>query len=468
MAARTKRDIELAADKFDDPIGWFREKEAAEGKAAPRILDTEEERWQEYERKIGLRTLIQEWVWVSTLGRYMNRADPAIMLKKDQFNDKFRHLSGSYSLTNFLHARRKGTILKPDRVVYRPMQDEFLANGLEWNLWRPSEIVPTAGDTTLWDEHLACLFPDEKQRDHLLDWLAGVLQRQEVKPMHALLLIGVHQGTGKSFVLRVLAKLIGDSNWRPLTQDILASGFTGWAMRTKLVVVEELRSVSKTEVANKLHPWITQPEMSVNEKNLPSFILDQVIAFAFMSNRLDAIRVDMSDRRYLVVKTEAVPKPNGYYTRLYGLLEDRVALGAVLHQLMTRDLGGYDIRGRAPETTAKDELKRVTASDLVRWMAENSDETPYSYRVVTLKEIAEALPRHVRVGTGFMIEAMEQAGYWAFPQQIRPGGRDAKKKRVWLHPGVEGREEMGPGQVQQLYVEERPEGVPRVSCLSHF
>jgi hypothetical protein len=278
----------------------------------------------------------------------MNRADPTVVLKKDQFNDKFRFLSGGYSLTHFLHARRKNTILKPDKVVYRPNQAEFVDGGREWNLWRPSEIVAEAGDTRLWDEHVAYLFPDPEQRGRLLDWLAGVLQRLEVKPMHALLLIGVDQGTGKSWVLRVLAKLIGDENWRPLTQDILASKFTGWAMRTKLVTVEELRTLGRAELANKLHPWITQPEMSVNEKNLPSFTLDQVIAFAFMSNRIDAIKVDTSDRRYLVLKTEAVPRPDDYYVRLYGLLEDRVALGAVLHQLLNRDLKGYDICGPAP------------------------------------------------------------------------------------------------------------------------
>ena len=278
-----------------------------------------------------------------------------------------------------------------------------------------------------------------------------------VKPLHALLLLGVYHGTGKSWVLRVLAKLIGDSNWRPLTQDILASGFTGWAMRTKLVIVEELRTVSKSELANKLHPWITQPEMSVNEKNLPSFTLDQVIAFAFMSNRLDAIRVDTSDRRYLVVKTEAMPRLDSYYTQLYGLLNDKAALGAILHQLMNRDLRGYNICGRAPETAAKDELKRVTAPDLVRWIAKNSDETPYSYQAVTLKEIVEAMPRHIHASTGYIIEAMEQSGYYAFPQQIRPGGRAGQKIRVWLHPNVEDQRGLGPARVQQLYVGERPE-----------
>jgi hypothetical protein len=51
---------------------------------------------------------------------------------------------------------------------------------------------------------------------------------------------------------------------------------------------------------------------------------------------------------------------------------------------------------------------------------------------------------------------MEQFGYWKFSKQIRPGGAKAKKKRVWLHPSVEGREKLSPARVQRLYVKERP------------
>jgi hypothetical protein len=457
--AHSKHDIESEADKFDDPLSWYEAKKAAaEGKAAPKSGGvTEEDLWREYERKRGLRALIAEWVWVSTLGRYMNRSDPTVVLKKDQFNDKYRWLSGGHLLTNFLHARRKDTILKPDKVVYRPNQAEFPDGGREWNLWRPSEIKAAAGDTSMWDGHLAYLWPDLEQRRLVLDWMAAVLQRLEVKPMHALLMLGPIPGTGKSWLAAALAKLIGDGNWTALTQEILARGFTGWAMRTKLAVVEELRLLGKTELVGSLHPWITQREIMVDEKNLPGFMIDQVIAFVMMSNRLDAIKLDMGDRRYLVVKTEAVPHPDGdaYYVPLYGMLEDKEKLGAVLHQLMTRDLKGYNICGRAPETVAKGEMKRATVSDLALWMAENGGEEPYSYQAVTMKEIEDALPKRIRVGTRLMKEAMEDRGYWRFPEQIHPGGRAGKKRRVWLGPGVA--RGLTTGEVQQLYKKEREE-----------
>jgi hypothetical protein len=390
--------------------------------------------------------VIDGWLWVGTLERFFNRADPKIIYKKDAFNDKFAYLTKG-PFAKALFTMRKGTILKPDRVVYKPKQAEFLKNGSEWNQWRPSPIVAAEGDTKLWDNHLAYLFPDKADRDHVLNWLAGVIQFQEVKPMHALLLIGRIQGTGKSFIFNVLAELLGRSNWQPLTQDILANGFTGWATRTKLVTVEELRAVSKTEISKKVHPWITQVDMTVNEKNLPTFVIDQVIAFGFMSNQPDAIEIDNSDRRYLVVETKAQVHPDGqaYYHRLYGtptrgkgnqggVLQDPAALGAILYALENRDLKGYSITDRAPDTAAKIAMKAASANDIAQWMTSHSGEAPFNYQVVTLDEIVLSLPSFMkgRVSMKTLREAMEYHKAFNWPVQIRPNATRGGKISVWL------------------------------------
>jgi hypothetical protein len=79
--------------------------------------DDEETEEQRVNRLLAIRAVINEWVWVSSLGIYMNRRDPSFVLKKEMFNDKFRSLARrGCSLSNFLHSRRYGTILKPDRV----------------------------------------------------------------------------------------------------------------------------------------------------------------------------------------------------------------------------------------------------------------------------------------------------------------------------------------------------------------
>ena len=57
------------------------------------------------------------------------------------------------------------------------------------------------------------------------------------------------QRTGKTFFSRLLRKLLGESNCQVLTQDVLEAGFTGWATRTKLVIIEEVRSLTTSRSA---------------------------------------------------------------------------------------------------------------------------------------------------------------------------------------------------------------------------
>jgi hypothetical protein len=198
--------------------------------------------------------------------------------------------------------------------------------------------------------------------------------------------------------------------------------------------------------------------MVVNEKNLPTFTLEQVIAFAFMSNKPDAIEIDTSDRRYLVLETEAAPHVEGdaYYARLYALLDDPVALGAILHALMTRDLKGYNICSRAPETAAKYRLQKATASDIMQCMREHDGEAPFRYKVVRVAEIDSVLPRHMHRSTNKIIEALKALGYTSFEEPIEPG-KDGERFRVWLHPARENRDSLSIEDVQAQYRAERPD-----------
>jgi hypothetical protein len=431
----------------------------------------------ERDRVWSRQEVINEVVYVSTLNRFFNRNDPATVWSVEGFNNKFGYLSRDGKLSKSLFASKKNTIRKPDRMVYRPTLPQFV-DGC-WNQWRPSTVVAEQGDTSLWDAHLAYLFPDQVERDHLLNWLAGVLQQQQVKPMHALLLVGKVAGTGKSFVVRVLAALIGESNWQALTQDILANGFTGWATRTKLVTVEELRAVQKTEISKKLHPWITQREMTVNEKNLPTFVIDQCIAFAFMSNKPDAIEIDNTDRRYLVLETVAAVHKLGtaYYQKLYGkndiggLIRDRAGLAAILWALMNRPLGKYDIAGPAQWTDAKTAMKAASANDIAQWMHQNSAQPPFCHRVVTMDEIAAALPSFMRgrITMKGLREALEHFGGLSWPTQIEPdsrsGGETRNRLRVWLLGSAadEWRKGVSIPKVTEMYREDH--GGPRVIAI---
>jgi hypothetical protein len=397
------------------------------------------------ERRFSLAEICEQWVWIAPLKRFINRDDPGYALDKEAFNDRFFYIRGDYSSpTRLLFSRTEDTIRKLKGMVYRPNEGEFTADGY-WNGWRPSLVISKPGDTTLFDEHMTYLFPKEAERDLLLNWWAGVLQHPETKPRHQLMLIGPHQGSGKTFIPRMMRELLGAPNCQALTQDILTNGFTGWAMRTKFVWIEEIRDLTDSKGATaKLHTWASESTITINQKNLPTFVMDQVIAFMAMSNKRDAIAPDNSDRRYLVLYTDAKPHPEGrsYYDRLYGVngiggvLHTPELQSAVLHKLLSRPLGTYSIEGPAPFTAAKQAMIDASASEWTQWMLEHSGEAPLSLRAVTQDEVIEAMPKRLqnRAGVDRAVRAAlrERFSGMPWPQQIRPYGRAGDKLRVWV------------------------------------
>jgi len=402
------------------------------------------------------------WCYIGQQKRYVRKRD-GMLWETGAFSDYFASVevpdkSTSTTIHRWITTRKQGEFQKFDTFCYMPGEDENV--GGAYNQYVASAIVPIEGDTTIWDEHLKYLFPVESIRSAVLDWLAWVLQNLDKKPKHALFIRGQIQGTGKSFIGDVFAALIGEHNRTPVDQGDFETPHNGWQMRTKLVTCEEVRSLS-LPATRKLHGWLTQGQLHINEKNMPQVTIPDVLAYLFFSNKADALPIDDSDRRYLIVGTDAKPKGRAYYCRLYDLLDDLAALAAIKYQLMTRKLGDYTAAGAAPYTDAKGEMIEASASDLQSYMVEHAGEVPFSYRLVTVDEIIERLPRHVlprqRVRATLYDVLRRRFNGIHVEGQIRPRGRQGDKIRVWaIGPTPEVVEEtLRAGSLATIYRDER-------------
>jgi hypothetical protein len=374
-----------------------REREAARKREASKGDDEKERIWT-------LTDVQNEWVWIANTERFVNRKNPEMMWKITAFNSTFKYIDQKKKVTDLLFSKKKDTIPRCHSVAYAPLRPEFLEAGTLFNMYRPSDVIPAPGDTSVWREHMAYLFPDEKERGHVLNWLAWLVQNVALKPKHALLIQGHGQGTGKSFIAEVLQIILGKNNVQALTENDLQGDFNGWALKTKLIWIEELRTLDRGEVKRKLHPLITQERIRINEKNVQAFQIDNCFGVFAMTNDDAALQIDNADRRYLVVRTDAVPRNRPaygedydpkYYNRLYALLKNPAAMAAIADELMTRDLGAYDARGSAPETKAKADMIEAGMSDLETWMVENDGNYPLNARLITIQDVIAALPKRL-------------------------------------------------------------------------
>jgi hypothetical protein len=339
---------------------------------------------------MSLQRLYKEWVWIVGQERFVRRRDGVIWTSK-AFDSKYNYLQKP-SVSRFIFSRRLG-MEKLDKMIFRPGMGEVI--GELYNTWRTSEVVPAQGDTTIWREHLEYLFPNAEDRDHVLNWMAWVYQNQAAKPNHALLLVGETHGTGKSFIARVFEQLIGVPNTKRPKNSSLKGDFNGWAAQCKLAVIEELMQIGRREVANELRDIITEPFIEVNMKNIAAFQIENYMAMFAISNHIDALPLEDSDRRWLVVRTDAAKRDFAYYARLFSILRDPDALAAVAYELQERKLGSYNGHESAPMNMAKSEMIEQTMGDVDTWMTENAGNAPLNRRLVTIQDVIDNMPKRL-------------------------------------------------------------------------
>ena len=430
--------------------------------------------------------LCEDWVYILGGKLFVCREpNPELgyfMWDKTAFDDAFAYTVGNKAkVSKMMFVRSSKTIRKLNSMCYRPGRPEF--HGKQFNLYKPPALKPAPGDTKLWDAHLAYLFPDKADRDLVLNWIAWLLQNLTLKPKHALLIQGIIQGTGKSFIAEVLERILGSHNVSPISQSDLHGTFNRWAEHAKLLLIEELRALDKAEVKNKLHPLITQERITINDKGEKTFPMVNCFGIMAMTNDPVAVPLEDSDRRYLVVQTKAVPRDvrefegavnvdydPDYYKVLYRLLEQPEAMGAIAWELQHRDLKGYDARSRAPFTAAKAEMMAEAAPEIEKWMLDHSDMPPLSYSLVELGEVAEMIPKRLqqRGMDGIVRRVLRQRFKGVPVGQVRVGAdrsRMGPKTSLWaLGPNGAALLKMRHPKLADLYASERGQVHARIEA----
>lgn len=344
--------------------------------------------------------LCADWIYIAQMDRFIYEVNPNLILKPQQFDRLFAYakpdgaqFEDCKSVSACMFQKATFTCRRPMRAVFAPGEPPGMIDGGEsYNLWRTPPVVPKAGDTTLWDDHLVYLFPEQADRDLVLNWMAWLLQNLDLKPKHALLIAGYLQGTGKSYLSEVLMRILGEDNCSPVGSVELSSAFNKWAHGSKLLWIEELDALEKNVIKHTLHPIITQEVIPINDKGIATYKARNCFGILANTNEDAALRLSRNDRRYLVVRTVAIPKHQHYYADLYSVLDDNEALGAIAYQLLNRDIGEYNGQARAPDTAAKAEMVLAGMSDLEQWMHDNKGTWPLSGRVVCVDDIISLLP----------------------------------------------------------------------------
>jgi hypothetical protein len=190
------------------------------------------------------------------------------------------------------------------------------------------------------------IFPRAPEREMFLDWLAWCLQNEDDKPSWGPLLYSRSKGTGKSTLCQLLAKLFGEEN--SVTQnniDMITSRFNMTALRSKLVISEELQLRPGSKQANMLKSYLTENTTLSEMKGKESERVKQSCCFVFTTNHLPTW-IEGEDRRFYVIEVDHSGHASGEKAaefsdlvgQLYGYMEDAQNIAKLHAALLKRSL----------------------------------------------------------------------------------------------------------------------------------
>ena len=352
--------------------------------------------------------ICNRFVWIVGMKRFIDRVAPLGSRERDiwdtkSFDSKYNAniCPKTGSASDKLFRLKKGGPAKFPVIAFKPGEPEITDSGQAYNMYRQPTIVPEEGDIAWWNEHIEYLFPNETYRNHLLNWMGWLVQNLSEKPKHALIIQGEVNGTGKSFIGRVLSRILHDANVSIVPQNGLSGRFNSWAMTCKLILIEELRASDKRAVKESLHDIITEDRINIEKKGIDNFMIDSCFGVMAFTNDDAALDLDNTDRRYLVIRTDRTEaearekSASGYFVRLFAKLDDPAAMAAVAYSLANRDLKGYSGQQPAPQTEAKAGMKVASMSDFEHYLVDEKTKWPLSGRVVAIEDVIASLPGRI-------------------------------------------------------------------------
>jgi phage/plasmid primase-like uncharacterized protein len=203
----------------------------------------------------------------------------------------------------------------------------------------------------------------------ILRWLAYPLRNPGAKMETSIIMHG-DEGSGKNFFFEKVVKAIYGEYGYVIGNAQLESNFNDWAsMKLFMVADEVVTRAELKQMKGKLKYLVSGDTVIVNPKGLPEHSEANQMNFVFLSNELQPLALDKTDRRYLVVWT-----PPALLREFYVGVAEEIAKGGIeafyyylVHEL---DMGDFNEHTKPLYNEAKDKLIEKSLTPAERFYRE--------------------------------------------------------------------------------------------------
>jgi hypothetical protein len=221
-------------------------------------------------------------------------------------------------------------------------------------------------------------------------WLAYPLRNPGAKMETSIIMHG-DEGSGKNFFFEKVIKAIYGKYGYVIGNQQLEAPFNDWAsMKLFLVADEVVTRAELKQMKGKLKYLVSGDTIIINPKGLPEHSERNQMNFVFLSNELQPLALDKTDRRYLVVWTPPAMDKEFYVSVANEI--DAGGIEAFYYYLMYElDMGDFNEHTKPIYNQAKDSLIEKSLAPAERFYREwSTGLLPLPFITVGVTQLYEA------------------------------------------------------------------------------
>lgn len=272
-----------------------------------------------------------------------------------------------------------------NHLTYQPGQPKIIDDHVinEWQGWG---VKATKNTIKPWAGLLNHLFTGAGApiRQWFECWCLWPLRHPGTKLLSATGIWSRPQGVGKSLVGFTLGRLYGD-NYSLISQRELESDFNSWAAKKQFVMIDDISAHDSRSKADILKKMITQEELQVNIKYMPTYVLPDVINYYLTSNRSNAFFIEDQDRRFFIHEVTVEKLAPEFYTKYHTWLNGVGPAALLYHALHDFDFGTFSPFLPPPVTEAKLDMIDSVRTELDLWLVELRNDPAAKLRLGSMR-----------------------------------------------------------------------------------
>jgi hypothetical protein len=316
------------------------------------------------------REMLQLHSQADFLLRYSNRTVDMVVANGKVVSKR----AGQWWLDHPMRRQYEGIVFDPSR--------EGDADGY-MNLWRGFSVAPQPGSYPLFRELVEKVLAsgDATVAEYLWKWTAWLIQNPHL-PAEVAIVFRSDQGTGKGTFARTLGRLFGQHFAHVSSSREVTGNFNAHMRDCVMLFADEAFLGGSHDAIGTLKRIITEPTIRVEQKGVDSAEWPNRLHVIAASNEEWVVPAGPDERRFVVLDvSDARKEDHEWFAALDAELEGG-GLAALLHDMLSADLGDWHPRRGRPQTAALTDQKVSSLRALeAQWFEYlQSGELPFGVR----------------------------------------------------------------------------------------